>query len=144
MADPDEILSILQELVNAYPGKQMTDANFKIYIEHLSDIHPNLLQRAVDNLISKSTWFPRVSEIRSEAAKLIGSHRISTWEPPQNYLRIRYYDLERDFYHRRKVDPDAWLQLADDFEKRNLIYSAQNTRRRLAIFQQMLVNESVL
>ena len=55
MADPDEILAILEELVNAFPGNQMTRANFQVYIDHLSDIHPALLQRAVDNLIANST-----------------------------------------------------------------------------------------
>ena len=144
MANSDEILSILEDLLNAFPGKQMTDANFQIYLEHLSDIHPVLLRRAADNLIANSTWFPRVSEIRAEAARLVGPRLVSSWEPPQNYLRARYYDLERDFYHHRKLDPDAWDNLADQFERRNLIYSAENTRRRYKIFQKMLIEESML
>ena len=144
MADPDEILAILEELVNAFPGNQMTRANFQVYIDHLSDIHPALLQRAVDNLIANSTWFPRVSVIRAEAARLIGSPRISTWEPAYNNLRAKYYELQRDFYHHRCLDPDSWQKLADEFDRHNFIYSAQDTRRRYKIFQQILLEESIL
>ena len=144
MADPDEILSILEELVNAFPGKQMTRANFQVYIDHLSDIHPALLRRTVDILIAKSTWFPRVSEIRAESARLIGSPRISTWEPRYNNLRNKYFELQRDFYHHRNLDPDVWFQLADEFDRHNFIYSAQDTRRRYKIFQQILLEESIL
>ena len=142
MATPDEILSILEDLLNAYPGKQLTDSNFQVYIDHLSDLHIVLLRRAVDSLIASSTWFPRVSEIRSEAAKLIGSTRISTWVPPQSNLRARYFALQREFYHHRKLDPDAWIQLAEEFDRRNLIYSAKNTRKRYKIFHQILIEES--
>jgi hypothetical protein len=142
MADPGEILSILEELVNAFPGKQMTRANFQVYIDHLSDIHPALLRRTVDSLIAKSTWFPRVSEIRSEVTRLVGSHLVSNWEPPLNYLRARYYELETEFFHFRKLDPDAWLDLADQFERRDFIYSAAGARNRLEIFQQILAEEN--
>ena len=143
MASPDEILTILQDLVNAYPGKQMTDANFKIYVEHLSDIHPVLLRRAADNLIANSSWFPRVAEIRAEAARLVGSRMFSSWEPSVNTLRAQYFELQRDFYHHRKLDPDAWDDLATQFDRRDLIYSAQDTRRRYKIFQKILIEESI-
>ena len=143
MPSPDEIIAILKDLVNAFPGKQMTDANFKIYIEHLSDIHPFLLRRVADNLIANSTWFPRVAEIRAEAARLVGSRNVSTWEPQVNVLRAQYFALQRDFYHHRKLDPVAWDDLATQFDRRDLIYSAQDTRRRYKIFQKILIEESI-
>jgi len=142
MAAPEEILSILEDLVNAYPGNKLSRANFQVYIDHLSDIHPVLLQRTVDNLISRSTWFPRVSEIRVEASKIVGSHMVSTWHPPQNNLWSRYRELERHFYHHRNLDPDAWNELAESFERRDQIYSAAGARDRLAIFQQILAEEN--
>ena len=143
MAAPEEILSILEDLVNAYPGNKLSRAKFQIYVDHLSDIHPVLLQRAVNNLISQSTWFPRVSEIRAEAAKIVGLRNVSTWQPPQNYLWARYRQLEHQFYHHRILDPDNWIHLAENFDRCNQLYSAEIARSRLAIFQQLLNDEQI-
>jgi hypothetical protein len=84
----------------------------------------------VDNLIAKSTWFPRVAEIRAEAGKIVGHNFISTWEPPPDYLRARFYELENQFFHHRILDPAAWLALADDFERYDRPHSAEGARRK--------------
>ena len=142
MASPDEILSILEDLIHAFPGQNIPRGTFQVYIDHLSDIHPKLLEMCADNLIANSTWFPRVSEIRAEAARLVGSHLVSTWEPPGNPLMARFHELEREFFHYRNLDPAAWLSLADEFERCDRPYSAAGARRRLEIFQQILANEN--
>ena len=142
MTAPDQILSILEDLLHAYPGKKLSRDTLKVYIDHLSDIHPRLLEICIDNLIAKSTWFPRVSEIRVEASKIVGSHMVSTWQPPQDHLWSRYRELERHFYHHRILDPDAWIDLAESFDSCKRIYSAEGARRRLEIFQQLLADES--
>jgi len=141
MAAPEAILSILEDLVNAYPGKQMTDANFKIYIEHLSDIHYDLLRLAADNLIASSTWFPRVSELRDEAARIVGSRNVSSWEPPQDLLRARFLQLENEFYNQGKLDPESWQELADQFDRRDRPHSAESTRHQFTILQQIQIGD---
>jgi len=142
MATPDQILSILEDLLHAYPGKKLSRATLQVYINHLSDIHPFLLGNCIDNLIATSTWFPRVSEIRTEAEKIVGPGMISTWQPPLNYLWTRYRQLEHQFWHHRILDPDAWNELAESFDRRDQIYSAAGARDRLAIFQQILADEN--
>jgi hypothetical protein len=142
MATPDEILSVLETLLHAYPGQNYSRESFQVYINHLSDIHPRLLDMCAENLISKSTWFPRVSEIRAEASRIVGSHMISTWRPPQNYLMARFYELENQFFHHHILDPAAWNELADEFERRDRPYSAAGARQRLATFQQVLAEKS--
>jgi hypothetical protein len=139
MASPEEILSFLETLVNAYPGQDLSRETLKIYIHHLSDIHPELLRRTAYNLISKSTWFPRVSEIRAEAKLIAGPVELSTYDPsPYRPLMSVFYDLERDFFHNRILDHSAWLALAKEFDRQDRHYSAKATRNRLALFQHIL------
>jgi hypothetical protein len=141
MATPDEILSILENLLHAFPGQKISRDTFQVYIDHLSDIHPRLLRMCADNLIAKSTWFPRLSEIRAEAARIVGPHMVSVWEPPQNYLMVRFHELENQFFHHRILDPEAWIALAEEFARCDRPYSAEGARRRLTIFQQLLAEE---
>ena len=143
MANPDEILSILENLLHAFPGQKLTRATLKVYIDHLADIHPQLLQQCVNRLIEKSTWFPRVSEIRSEAARIVGHNQISLWQPPLSHLWDRYYQLQHDFYHHRILDERAWLDLAEEFSLRNCPHSAAATRQRISDYQHLMQEESL-
>ena len=94
MANPDQILAILEDLLYAYPNQKLPRQTLQIYIDHLSDIHPYLLEKCVNNLIENSTWFPRASEICTEARRIAGPHTFSTWEPPPNPLRVRFREPE--------------------------------------------------
>ena len=141
MATSEQILSIIEELHHAYPGQKLKQENVQVYINHLSDIHPRLLWMCVDNLISNSTWFPRISEIRAEARRIVGPH-IASWEPPPNPLRVRFRELEDEFFHHRILDPDSWIELAEEFDRLDRPFSAAGARRRLEIFQQILEEES--
>jgi hypothetical protein len=141
MASPEEILTILETLVQAYPGQKYSRDTFQIYIRHLANMQPELLRRAVNNLINNSTWFPRVSEIRAEARQISGPIDVTDWEPyPYRPLMSIFYELEHDFFHHRILDPDAWLALAEEFDRRDRIYGAAATRR-LTLFQQILAEE---
>ena len=53
----------------------------------------------------------------------------------------RFYELENEFFHYRILDPAAWIDLAEEFERRDRPYSAAGSRRRLSIFQQILAEE---
>jgi hypothetical protein len=141
MAAPEEILTILESLLHAFPGQKITRDTFQVYIHHLSDIHPQLLQMSADSLIATATWFPRISEIRAEASRISGTSQLSTWSPPHNYLIARYHHLEQQFFHHAILDSDAWIALADEFDRQDRPYSAEGTRRRLATFQQALNSE---
>lgn len=67
----ETIAQILNFLIDAYPRQEITEGTVKIYKETLKDIDPALLKAAVLAHISKSLWFPSVSELRDCAASLI-------------------------------------------------------------------------
>jgi hypothetical protein len=46
------------------------------------------------------------------------------------------------FFHHRILDPDSWIQLAEEFDRHDRPYSAAAARRRLETFQQILEEES--
>ena len=57
MATKEEILDVLETLIHAYPGHKYSENTFQIYIDHLSDIQPDLLRLTLKNLIDTSTSF---------------------------------------------------------------------------------------
>ena len=143
MATKEEILDVLETLIHAYPGHKYSENTFQIYIDHLSDIQPDLLRLTVKNLIDTSTWFPRVSEIRAEATRIAGHSGVTNWDPqPFTPLSQIFFELEQDFFHYRILDEDTWITLAKEFDRRDRIYGAAKTRERLAQFKQVLAEES--
>lgn len=66
-----DIAQIINFLIHAYPRQEIAEGTIKVYKETLRDIDPDLLKSAVLKHISKSPWFPSVSELRDCAASLI-------------------------------------------------------------------------
>lgn len=66
-----EIPQIINFLIHAYPRQEISKGTIDVYKETLKDIDPDLLRAAVLKHISKSPWFPSVSELRDAAASLI-------------------------------------------------------------------------
>lgn len=66
-----EINTVINFLIDAYPRQEIQPGTVKVYQETLQDIDPDLLKSAVLKHISKSPWFPSVSELRDAAASLI-------------------------------------------------------------------------
>lgn len=67
----NDIAQIINFLIDAYPRQEIQPGTVKVYQETLKDIDPALLKAAVLKHISKSPWFPSVSELRDSAASLI-------------------------------------------------------------------------
>jgi hypothetical protein len=60
---------------------------------------------------------------------------MATWQRYWFPLCLHSLILLEHFYSHRILDPDAWLALADDFERNDRPNSATGARRRLATFQ---------
>jgi hypothetical protein len=116
MSTPQEIIPILEQLSLAYPEKRLEAKTLQVYLEHLDDIPPYLLEAAVRAHIQASAWFPRVAELRALAARLAGTSQFDTLpERPLDRLLLEAQALEDAFYHQGQLDPTEWHRLAEMF-----------------------------
>lgn len=70
MANKQDITEILMILQTAYPQTEMGDYTPQLYLELLQDIPGDILKQAVLHHVSRSPWYPKVSEIRRSAVEL--------------------------------------------------------------------------
>ena len=70
MASQETIKKCLRMLGVAYPGSSLDDATPQLYYRMLEDIPDEILEMAVLDHISKSPYYPRVSELRRAAATI--------------------------------------------------------------------------
>jgi len=142
MADPFEIISVLKTLSAAYPEKTLTKGVIDIYINGLFDVPLQYLQQAALSWIKSSPWFPKVSDLHSQALKIAGAYTF-IYEPKYSYasLRDRQIKLQADYAHGEPFDEKAWRQLIVDFEASNLPESAEHNRRRLAYYLACIAEE---
>jgi len=144
VSDSEAILQVLVTLGQAYPNQGISREGLDIYVHMLADIPVDLLWRAAERHMAESQYFPRIAELRSQAARLAGTDRFASLSPTAapDLLAIRAQDLEDDFYEDRTLDAQAWLDLADEFERADRPHRALHTRKKLAAFQAILQKES--
>jgi len=100
---PQHILEIWNLLTLQYPeygrGMSIEDSALalKLYARLLADIEPNLLQAAVLQHLATNKWFPKISELREMALKLLTQGELSpeeAWgEVKQAMRHFGYYRL---------------------------------------------------
>lgn len=113
MAEPEEVLSVLEILEAAYPAHKMRgfDAmSAKIYVRLLIDIPAQALEAAALQHIAEDEWFPAVAELRKTAFALMAAEYqeltpLEAWGKVSNAIRYsvmgdsgaytypRYHDL---------------------------------------------------
>ena len=133
MSAPQVIIPILEQLSLAYPEKRLEAATLQVYLEHLDDIPPYLLEAAVRAHIQASGWFPRIAELRSLAARLAGTNQFDTLpERPVDRMLLEAQALEDAFYHEGLLDPAEWRALSAKFERCGRHFRAEYTLEKLS------------
>ena len=136
MANRDQILNVITTLSNAYPEKRHDRNTLEIYLEHLADIPVQLLEQAARRHIQNSNWFPRIAQLREQAARMAGTHDFASLAPNhKDGLVLKAAALEREFYLQGKVDTDSWEQLERGFELAGRDHRAEYTRQKLKRLQ---------
>ena len=130
---PDQVISVLKLLAEYY-NHEPTETQASIYLDALSDLDPVPLQESARRWIRRSPFFPKVSDLL-QIARQIPS-------PAPDALAYRVQALEDAFYADRTLDPQAWLALADEFERADRPHRALHTRQKLAAFQDIIEQES--
>lgn len=70
MATRDEVAACLLYLTRAFPAFYLPAETVEAYVEDLEDLPALALQEAARDLRRRSTWFPRIGEIRAVAEPL--------------------------------------------------------------------------
>ena len=139
MSTPEQMIPILEQLGLAYPDKRLEAATLQVYLEHLDDIPPYLLEAAVRAHIQASGWFPRIADLRALAARLAGTSQFDTLpERPVDRLLLEAQALEDAFYHQGQLDPAAWHKLSEKFERCGRHFRAEYTLEKLGRLRGML------
>lgn len=77
MANPETIANILTLLSAAYPSAKLADETPDLYERLLADIPDDILEAATLDHISKSPFYPHVSDLRERAFAIKGDfHRL--------------------------------------------------------------------
>ena len=105
---PDQVISVLKLLAEYY-NHEPTETQASIYLDALSDLDPVPLQESARRWIRRSPFFPKVSDLLNIARTIPKS--------APDTLAYRVQALEDAFYEDRALDPQAWLALADEFER---------------------------
>lgn len=139
MADPDEILSAIKSLAAAYPDKPLSKETIQVYVGSLQEIPVEALQRAVQECIRTSPWFPRVSDLHRLSLQVAGKHRFD--ESPEHSYRSLYaeqVELYASMARGEPLDEGAWRALIDKFRRYGYEDAANHNQRRLAHIQSSL------
>jgi hypothetical protein len=146
MADSQQILAVLREFWQAYLSQHISKQTAELYVRYLADIPNDLLWQAADHHIATSNYFPRIAELRLLAARLAGTPKFNSLGAASSPDTLAYQAqaLEDKFYQDRILDPEAWLALADEFDRTDRPYRADYTRRKLTALQSILEQESKL
>lgn len=66
----EEALQLVAMLEAAYPAAKITDETAMLYAHFLADLDPDVAKAAVARVISTSTFWPSIAELRKAAAEL--------------------------------------------------------------------------
>ncbi len=71
MATEIEVLRILKLLGDVYPSFNLNSSAVEVYVHLLADIPGTVLEQAVLDHISRSTFFPAIAELRTTAFNIL-------------------------------------------------------------------------
>ena len=102
-----DTLTILGVLTAAYPNARITPETVRVYVFTLQDIPLDLLENAALHLITTSTFFPTVAELRDASYRIMfGLHRVPTAAEAWNQIqRQRYQCLAYFIYNVQSEKP---------------------------------------
>jgi len=146
MSDSHQIIAVLEAFGKAYPRQTISKQTAELYVQFLAEIPIGLLWQVAERHIATSSYFPRIAELRTLATRLAGTSKFSSPAPTASPDTLAYQvqALEDALYEDQTLDPQAWLALADQFERADRPHRALHTRQKLAAFQSILEKESEL
>ena len=136
MSDPDEILAALKALAAAYPDKPLSKETIQVYVGALQQVPVEYLQRAVQECIRTSPWFPKVSDLYRLALQISGKRYFD--EAPEHSFRSllrEQIELYASLARGEPLDEGAWHILIDKFRRYGYPEEADHNMRRLASLQ---------
>jgi hypothetical protein len=119
MATEDTIIKIFKMLSTAYPGSDVNQETVKLYMRLLEDIPDDVLETATLDVIGRSTFFPRISELRRASADIQTSasripNAYDAWQEVSQALPLYGRDHRPTFSHpliEQTVDALGWRNL---------------------------------
>ena len=146
MANSNQIISVLEAFGKAYPHQNLSKPTAELYIRFLTDIPSDLLWEAAERHIATSSYFPRIAELRLLVARQAGTHQFNSLAVHSlpDTLAYQTQALEDAFYQDRILDPAAWLNLVDLFNRLDRPHRAEQTRHKLAALQAILEQEEAI
>ncbi len=102
MTSKNDILKLMKILTATYPGYPVSEETVNIYFAVLEDIPYDVLKTAALDHISRSPWFPKVSELRKAAVDIALDSRRSpsaydAWGELERAIRRWGRDRKPDF-----------------------------------------------
>jgi hypothetical protein len=94
MLQREETLKVLGAMAAAFPYAKIERPTIEIYAEALADIPPAVLKVAGLACISRSTFFPAIAELRTEALRAVAPDRPSpeaAWQQVLDQVRAVHY-----------------------------------------------------
>lgn len=114
-SSPEEVLKLLTRLSNHFRSERSEAEWRDLLIDYaglLSDLPPDITLRAINNLGRTLRWFPKASEIRDEAYRLIAAAPKSA-QPGDEPLHVRL-DKEAKRYVKSFMQGDLGWQAKDE------------------------------
>ena len=119
MTSKNEILKLLKILAATYPGHDLAEDTPDIYYSVLQDIPFDVLKMAALDHISRSPWFPKVSELRKAAVDIATDRRrfpnaYDAWGEAEYAMRRWGRDRKPDFanpFLERTIASLGWRSL---------------------------------
>jgi len=120
MANAQKITQLMTSAANAFPAydKGKLPPAMHFYIKALSEFAPDVIESALERIITSSKWFPSVSEVvdasRHVAAEALPNQRAAVYHG--DLLRERAFELE-DKRASGQFIAAEWELLASAFER---------------------------
>ena len=138
MATLAEFIQAMEVLLAAYPGYAASRGLPMGDYHFLLDIPGDLLSAAARVHIRKRAWFPRISELRLEAARLAGVMIFDEGQPAALSERQLFgmdLQLRAEFNRGEGLDERTWKMLIEAYERIGNVEWANGARSRLAYYR---------
>ena len=104
MASEAVVLQVLELFTTMYPNYALTSPAIGVYVRLLEDIPDEVLSQAALDLLSRSTYFPTIAELRSAAQELLEAfapvpHEYLAWAEVQDQIQEQGHAGKPVFSH---------------------------------------------
>lgn len=122
MATKPEIRQAITRLMKAFTAFKPDPEDMKSFIalvyEKLSGFQVSVINQAVEQIIEREIYFPRIAEMMSYCYRITDERR--------SKLAARWADLKQDWYGDKVHPREVWQKLADDYKQMGWYGTAQS------------------